>query len=73
MERKCPQCKIWNASNNYCTKCNQPLDPQLIRELADNKREQENAKSEYTRGGHSLKFYGELAIIVIGGILIFKK
>lgn len=42
-------------------------------ELADNKREQENAKSEYTRGGHSLKFYGVLAIIVIGGILIFKK
>jgi hypothetical protein len=49
MERKCPQCKTWNASNNYCTKCNQPLDPQLIRELADNKREQENANKPLDR------------------------
>ncbi len=49
MERKCPQCKTWNSSNKYCTICKQPLDPQLIRELASKNREQENANKPLDR------------------------
>lgn len=65
MERKCPQCKTWNAYNNYCIKCNQPLDPKLIRELAETKRKEEYANRPLDQVDilHSKMKYSQLLIV----------
>ena len=35
MIRKCPACKKWNEDNAYCKYCNEPISPQIIRDLED--------------------------------------
>lgn len=39
--RKCPKCGLWNENQDYCTNCNQLLNPVKIRIKEDTKRKEE--------------------------------
>lgn len=39
VQRKCPKCNTWNGNEDYCTVCNELLNPILIEDLREEKRE----------------------------------
>jgi hypothetical protein len=39
VERKCTQCGTWNGAEDRCTNCDNPISPELIEEIREEKRE----------------------------------
>ncbi len=38
-ERLCPSCKTWNTDQDFCTKCNTTLSPEIIEDAREEERE----------------------------------
>lgn len=38
VERKCLKCGEWNKDNEYCTSCEAPLAPEIIKEIKEAER-----------------------------------
>jgi len=46
VERKCPHCKTWNKSNDFCTNCEATISPQqIIRERIKIQKQEEQNKT----------------------------
>lgn len=40
IERKCPNCGIWNQDNDYCSSCGTLISPIIIEEEREKEREE---------------------------------
>lgn len=38
VERRCLSCGTWNKDNDYCSSCNAPLAPEIIKEIKETER-----------------------------------